>query len=345
MTGLVSRSTVCLALACCVQAAAAADWPCFRGPGSRGVAADDPRLPARWSDTKNVRWKVDLDGRGWSSPIVSGGRVLLTTAIPPAAPEDAKKGLYFGGERPDVAAGEVRWVVTCLDAATGRTRWETVIARGPAPGPIHVKNSYASETPLTDGERIYAAFAGTGIVCLDMEGNRVWEHRWRPRPMRSGWGPAASPVLHDGRLYVVSDNEHDSFVAALDARTGREIWRRARDEKSNWSTPFVWENGLRTELVTPGTGTVINEVSQDQSREVKTVKNASGVTVQAGVLPMTETKISVKGKGAPALTLAVAGTAGVGVTITSGAVVITSVSVDESNEDFPDFSIEASRWS
>ena len=254
MTGLVSRSTVCLALACCVQAAAAADWPCFRGPGSRGVAADDPRLPARWSDTKNVRWKVDLDGRGWSSPIVSGGRVMLTTAIPPAAPEDAKKGLYFGGERPDVAAGEVRWVVTCLDAATGRTRWETVIARGPAPGPIHVKNSYASETPLTDGERIYAAFAGTGIVCLDMEGNRVWEHRWRPRPMRSGWGPAASPVLHGGRLYVVNDNEHDSFVAALDARTGREIWRRARDEKSNWSTPFVWENGLRTELVTPGTG-------------------------------------------------------------------------------------------
>jgi hypothetical protein len=98
-------------------------------------------------------------------------------------------------------------------------------------------------------------------------------------------------------------------------------------------------------LVTPGSGTVISEVTQDASREVKTVKNASGVTVQAGVLPMTETKISVKGKGAPALTLAVAGTAGVGVTITTGTVAITSVSVDESNEDYPDFSIEASRWS
>jgi outer membrane protein assembly factor BamB len=119
---------------------------------------------------------------------------------------------------------------------------------------VHVKNTYASETPVTDGERIYAAFAGIGIVCLDMQGHRVWEHRWKPRTMRAGWGPAASPVLHGDRLYVVNDNEDDSFVAALDAKTGYEIWRMDRDEKSNWSTPFVWANGLRTELVTPGTG-------------------------------------------------------------------------------------------
>ncbi len=243
-----------LALVALTAATASADWPCFRGPGARGVAADDPRLPSQWTATKNVRWSAALDGRGWSSPIVSGDRVIVTCAIPPAPPEDAKKGLYFGGERPDVAEGEVRWVVTCLDAATGMTRWETVIARGPSPGPVHVKNSYASETPVTDGERIYAAFAGVGIVCLDMEGNRVWEHRWKPRMMRAGWGPAASPVLHGDRLYVVNDNEDDSFVMALDAKTGREVWRIARDEKSNWSTPFVWESGVRTELVTPGTG-------------------------------------------------------------------------------------------
>jgi hypothetical protein len=98
-------------------------------------------------------------------------------------------------------------------------------------------------------------------------------------------------------------------------------------------------------LVTPGTGTVINEVTTDESKEVKTIKSSSGVTAQVGVLPMTETKISVKGKGAPALTLAVAGTAGIGTAISSGTVAITSVSVDESNEDFPDFSIDAMKWS
>ncbi len=254
MAALTSRATVYLAVACCIPATASADWPCFRGPGARGIAADDERLPSRWTDTKNVRWSAALEGRGWSSPIVSGDSVIVTSAIPSAPPEDAKKGLYFGGERPDVAAGEIRWVVTCLDAATGMTRWETVIARGPPPGPVHVKNSYASETPVTDGERIYVAFAGIGIVCLDMHGHRVWEHRWKPRTMRSGWGPAASPALHGNRLYVVNDNEDDSFMSALDARTGREIWRIARDEKSNWSTPFVWESGGRTELVAPGTG-------------------------------------------------------------------------------------------
>ena len=248
------RPIAALVLVAVTAAMAAAEWPCFRGPDARGVAADDPRLPSRWTATKNVRWSATLEGRGWSSPIVSGDRVIVTSAIPPAPPEDAKKGLYFGGERPDVTDGEVRWVVTCLDAATGMTRWETVIARGPPPGPVHVKNSYASETPVTDGERIYAAFAGIGIVCLDMDGQRVWEHRWKPRTMRAGWGPAASPVLHGDRLYVVNDNEDDSFVAALDAKTGREVWRMARDEKSNWSTPFVWQNGVRTELVAPGTG-------------------------------------------------------------------------------------------
>ena len=244
-----------LALVAVTAATASADWPCFRGSGARGIAADDERLPSRWTDTKNVRWSAALEGRGWSSPIVSGDSVIVTSAIPPAPPEDAKKGLYFGGERPNVADGEIRWVVTCLDTATGMTRWETVIARGPPPGPVHVKNTYASETPVTDGERIYAAFAGIGIACLDMHGHRVWEHRWKPRTMRSGWGPAASPVLHGDRLYVVNDNEDDSFVSAIDARTGREIWRMARDEKSNWSTPFVWQSGGRTELVTPGTGT------------------------------------------------------------------------------------------
>jgi len=245
---------VVLTLALTTSGPAGADWPCFRGPGARGVAADDPRLPSRWSTTRNVRWKVDLDGRGWSSPIVVGGRVILTSALSSTPLEEARRGLYFGGDRGAAPDGELRRVVTCLDAATGLTLWETEVARGRAAEPVHVKNSFASETPVSDGRRVYAAFGGVGVVCLDMEGRRVWEHRRLPRPMRSGWGTAASPVLHGDRLYVVDDNEHDSVLAALDARTGRELWRVRRAEKSNWSTPFVWENDVRTEIVTPGSG-------------------------------------------------------------------------------------------
>jgi outer membrane protein assembly factor BamB len=236
------------------HAVAGGEWPGFRGPGARGVAADDPRLPTRWSDTENVCWKAEIEGRGWSSPIVWGDRVFLTSAVTTDPLDDPRKGLYFGGNREEPPETEIRWLVTCLDARTGMTRWETQVARGRPPGPIHLKNSYASETPVTDGSRVYAAFGNVGIFCLDMDGNRVWESRRLPREMRTGWGPASSPVLHAGRLYIVNDNEEDSSVSALDARTGAEIWRVARDEKSNWSTPFVWENGLRTELVTPGTG-------------------------------------------------------------------------------------------
>ena len=234
--------------------AADGNWPAFRGRDSRGIADDHPRLPSRWSDTQNVLWKVELDGRGWSSPIVWGRRVVVTSAITGTPLEDPRKGLYFGGNREEPPETEVRWVVTCLDLDTGLTLWETQVASGPPPGPVHLKNSFASETPTTDGARIYAAFGNVGIFCLDMHGQRVWEHSRLPRPMRLGWGPAASPVLHRGRLYVVNDNEQDSHLAALDAATGAELWRVPREEKSNWSTPFIWKNGQRTELVVPGSG-------------------------------------------------------------------------------------------
>ena len=254
MQSLFQRIAVAVTIVAAAPAWADGEWPGLRGPGARGVAADHTRLPAEWSATKNVRWKVELEGRGWSSPIVWGNRVFLTSAITSEPLDDPRKGLYFGGNREQPPKTEICWIVTCLDANTGMTLWETQVARGLPPGPIHLKNSYASETPVTDGERVYAAFGNVGIFCLDSAGNRVWEHRRLPRDMRSGWGPAASPALHGDRLYIVNDNEDDSSLAALDSRTGAEVWRVPREEKSNWSTPFVWKNGLRTEIVTPGTG-------------------------------------------------------------------------------------------
>src|SRR5439155_9564034 len=123
-------------------------------------------------------------------------------------------------------------------------------------GPKHVKNTYASETPVTDGERVYACIGNAGVFCLDFEGHQVWSRPLEPRKTRAGWGTAASPVLHGERLYLVNDNDEQSYLLALDKRTGKEIWRVDRDEKSNWSTPFVWENEQRTEIVTAGSGKV-----------------------------------------------------------------------------------------
>jgi outer membrane protein assembly factor BamB len=109
---------------------------------------------------------------------------------------------------------------------------------------------------VTDGERVYCYFGNLGLFCLTLDGEGVWERRWPAHATRFGWGKSASPALADGRLYIVDDNEEESDLAALDARSGEVVWRVARDEKSNWATPFIWRNALRTEIITPGTGKV-----------------------------------------------------------------------------------------
>lgn len=236
-------------------------WPQFRGPGCRGVAADDPRLPDRWSFSdgepgrENIRWVRPIPGRGWSSPIVWGNRVWLTTAVAADELDEPKRGLYFGGNRPEAPNTTLHWFVICLDATTGEIVWEREVASGKAPEAIHLKNSFASETPVTDGKRVWACFGNVGLFCLDAAtGEIVWKQDFEPRFTRLGWGPAASPALHDGRIYVVRDSEDDSTLTASDATTGETIWEVNRDEKSNWSSPFIWRNRLRTEIVTPGSG-------------------------------------------------------------------------------------------
>ena len=239
----------------CQATAASPNWPQFRGPGSRGVAEGE-NLPDRWSATENVAWKTGIPGRGWSSPVVWGHRVFLTTVVNSGASEKPKKGLYFGGNRPDPPDSAHEWKVFCLDLATGRVLWERQVHEGKPQTAIHLKNSFASETPVADGERVYCYFGNVGIFCFDHEGKPLWNRRLEPHKIRHGWGTAASPVLHGDRLYIVNDNDEDSYLLALDTLTGQERWRAARDEKSNWSTPFVGENDRRTEIVTLGSGKV-----------------------------------------------------------------------------------------
>lgn len=230
-------------------------WPQFRGPGARGVASGTD-LPDSWSATENIAWKTDVPGRGWSSPIVWGARVFLTTAVNSGELGAPKKGLYLGGNRTETPEVQLDYRVLCLDLASGKKLWERSVHQGLATGPIHLKNSYASETPVTDGERVYAYFGNQGLYCLDAVGDVVWSRRFEPRPTRNGWGTASSPVLHGDRLYIVNDNDQESYLLCLDKLTGQDVWRILRDEKSNWATPFLWQNEHRTEIVTPGTDKV-----------------------------------------------------------------------------------------
>jgi outer membrane protein assembly factor BamB len=232
----------------------AENWPQFRGSNA-GVAADDAALPDRWSATENIAWIADVAGTGWGSPVVWNDYVFVTSVVSAAPTEPPRPGLYTGGERPAPASLH-RWIVYAFDAGTGKIRWQQELRRGLPPGPRHVKNSYASETPATDGQRVFVYFGNVGLFALDFDGKVIWSAAVGPFRTRNGWGTGASPVVHGSRVYLVADNDDRSFVAAFDSRTGKEVWRVERQEGTNWSTPFVWANDRRTELVTAGSDKV-----------------------------------------------------------------------------------------
>jgi outer membrane protein assembly factor BamB len=236
-------------------ASAAMNWPQFRGPEALGVA-DGAEFPDHWGTNENVIWKIEVPGRGWSSPVVWGDRVFLTTVSSEGEIEVPKKGLYFGGERREPPKATHQWLVLCYDLKSGRELWRQGAHRGTPSTTLHVKNSYASETPVTDGQQVYAYFGNVGLFSFDLDGKPGWSTNWPAVKTRYGWGSAASPVLHEGRLFIVNDNEEKSFIVALDAKTGRQLWHQDRNEASNWATPYVWKNEKRVELITPGRGKV-----------------------------------------------------------------------------------------
>ena len=231
-----------------------AQWTKFRGPDA-GAMADDPRLPDTWSETTNVTWKTDIPGLGWSSPVVWDDHVFLTTAVSAGEEREPVRGLYDPGAASGATRSTAshRWLVYDLDFETGAVRWSREMAAMVPQIERHLKNSFASETPVTDGERLYVYFGTIGLVAaLDLNGEVQWRRELGVFNGRQRFGTAASPALHDGRLYVVNDNSTASFLVALNAATGDEVWRVERDEVENWATPLVWENELRTEIVTAG---------------------------------------------------------------------------------------------
>jgi outer membrane protein assembly factor BamB len=244
--------TILVSLLLRSHVAFADNWPQFRGPGASGVAAGTD-LPTHWGPSENIRWKVQVPGVAWSSPVVWGDRVFVTTAISDSPQESPKKGLYFGGDRPAPRQATYRWEVLCLNRDDGKLLWQRVAVERKPSTSIHIKNSYASETPVTDGERLYAYFGAAGLYAYDFDGELVWKKDLGSYKTRFGWGTASSPALDGDRLFVQNDNEEQSFLVAFDKRTGDELWRAERDEKSSWSTPFVWRNKKRTELVTCAT--------------------------------------------------------------------------------------------
>jgi outer membrane protein assembly factor BamB len=268
-------SAVAIAAFVGVSVSAADRWTQFRGPAA-GVIDDDPSLPDAWGPEQNIAWKVPLPGRGWSSPIVWDDHVFVTTVIsdePPPKPgldiiEDGKPASYEGGMRAPIRKSAHRWMLYDIDLKTGKTRWERELRSGEPLAAKHPKNSYASETPVTDGRYVYVYNGDLGLFAVDFKGRVAWSARVQPPNSLPGenpamargridFGTAASPALYKDRLYIVDSHEPRQrpwFLAAYSTKTGEEVWRVGGDAPEpdghpTWATPFVWQNAQRTEII------------------------------------------------------------------------------------------------
>ena len=232
------------------------NWPRLRGSLANGlpVVISDKSLPVTWSKTENVKWKTNVPGSGWSSPIVWGDKVFVTSVINDKAEENAKPkaGLYLGRGRRGIPSGLHHWMVYCMDLKSGKVLWEKEAHTGEPPVGRHPKSTYAAETPVTDGKRLYVLFGDLGMWCYDLNGKEIWKHKIESKKTMFDYGAAASPVIHENQVIYVYDNNEQSYISALDAEKGTEKWRVLREGKSTWATPYIWKTKNRTEIVVPG---------------------------------------------------------------------------------------------
>lgn len=235
------------------------NWPEFRGPTGQGIYTGS-QLPLEWTVSKNIQWRQSIPGKGWSSPIVFGERIYLTSAVPGGDDQKKYQSLH----------------AFCLDGATGKILWDREVFRPEAatsPG-IHTKNSHASPTPLTDGERLYVHFGHQGVACLSLAGEILWKNQELGyKPVHGNGG---SPVLSSGKLIFSCDGSDKQFVAALDSLTGKVVWKTTRETKSlqkfSFNTPLVIDVGGTKQVVSAGSG-VIGGYDLESGREIWRVRH------------------------------------------------------------------------
>ena len=264
------------------------DWTQFRGVDSNPVGSNKS-LPDRWSKTENVEWSLEIPGRGWSSPIVTAGKVFVTTAVT----EGKSKPPQIGTEYSNEYVAELRkqglpmeqvvarvterdielphevmlhYFLYCLNLTSGKVEWRKEFYSGRPPGGRHRKNSFTSETPVTDGKFVYVYLGNLGLWAFDLKGTEIWKTSLEANPIYLDFGTGSSPALAGNHLVIINDNEKQQYIAAFDKQNGKQVWRTNRDiggkgqpvQRSGWATPFVWRNPLRTEIVAIGPGEVVS---------------------------------------------------------------------------------------
>jgi outer membrane protein assembly factor BamB len=228
------------------------DWPQWRGPLGTGVAPG-AQPPVEWSETKNIRWKTAVPGKGHSTPIIWGERVFLTTAIPYGEAVKPRFPSRPGAHDNLAMTHHHEFAVLAISRKSGKILWQQTVHKELPHEAGHVSASLASASPVTDGERVFAFFGSRGLYCLDTEGKLLWKKHLGEMHTKHGHGEGSSPALHGETLIINWDHEEQSFLVALDKRTGTQRWRVARAEDTSWATPIVVEHAGKAQVIVSGT--------------------------------------------------------------------------------------------
>jgi outer membrane protein assembly factor BamB len=245
-------------------------WPQWRGPLATGVApAGDP--PIEWAADKNIKWKVEIPGKGSATPIVWGDTIYVLSAVPtdkrppgkeappagaaPAAPAEGQQ-RRAGPPRGPMPDFIQQFTVIAINRKDGKTLWQRVVREELPHEGTHPTGTWASCSAVTDGQTLFAHFGSRGLYALDMKGNVKWEKDLGDMTIKNGFGEGSSPALDADRLVIIWDHEGESFITALDKKTGKELWRTPRDEKTTWTTPLIVEHAGRKQVITAATNKV-----------------------------------------------------------------------------------------
>jgi len=252
------------------------NWMQWRGPLGNGVAVK-ANPPVNFSETKNLKWKTAIPGRGNATPIVYEDKIVILTAVPTDSSAD-----------PQVSPSvDHDFNVILLNRNDGSVIWEKTVATKIPEGKIHELSSWASNSPCTDGEFIYAYFGSRGLYCLDFEGNIIWKRDFGTMEKRMNFGEGASPYLYKDRLFIQWDHEGDSYLYALDKKNGEDVWTIKRDEPTSWSTPFVVEANGKTQVIVSGT----NKITSYDYETGETIWWGKGLTSNVIPVPVYENGI------------------------------------------------------
>ncbi len=232
-------------------------WHQWRGPFMTGESpGGDP--PLEWSETKNIKWKIAIPGTGHASPVIWGDQIFILTAVEtdkdskPAEKSEPAPQAHRG--MPINRTTKVhKFVIFAINRHDGKILWERTVREEVPQEGIHDQGSWASHSPVTDGERVYAYFGSRGLFCFDMEGNLKWDRDFGQLNKRMNFGEGSSPALYGDRIIVNWDHEGKSFIIALDKKTGKDIWRVDRDEGTSWASPLVVENNGKLQVITSAT--------------------------------------------------------------------------------------------